>query len=180
MKVLALVTLFLLGIVLAQNNTMNTTMNSTTPAIGASSPGSFSELTTLTSNDTTKINLFKSYKNQIGLTMNSEFTTKFEPVSYSQQVVNGMNYKIKYDIGDNKFIVVQVYQPLPNSNEMPKVTGVLDDGDGNSIIINHDEDKFMGGDSNTDDTKTAAGAMSSEWTKLGADNTDLWRLFNSW
>ena len=167
MKVLALVTLFLLGIVLAQN---------TTEPIGASSPGSFSELTTLTSNDTTKINLFKSYKNQIGLTMNSEFTTKFEPVSYSQQVVNGMNYKIKYDIGDNKLIVVQVYQPLPNSNEMPKVMGVLDDGDGNSIIINDDDDKFLGDDV----TKTAAGAMSTEWTKLGSNNTDLWRLFNSW
>ena len=60
-------------------------------------------------NDTVLIDLFTSYSNMIGLTMNTEFTGKFEPVEYSSQVVNGMNYKIKYDIEGNKTIIVQVY-----------------------------------------------------------------------
>ena len=52
------------------------------------------------------------------MNMNLEFS-QFTPVRYSSQVVNGTNYKIVYKIGNNQTILVQVYQPLPNSNAMP-------------------------------------------------------------
>ena len=58
---------------------------------------------------------------------------------------------------------------------MPVVTGILDDGDGNSVIINTDQ--------NTQDTSSSgqlAGGMSQEWKTIGKEDSDLWRLFNSW
>ena len=37
-----------------------------------------------------------------------------------------MNYQVKYDIGNNEFITAKVFQPLPGSNSVPKVTEVTD------------------------------------------------------
>jgi len=43
--------------------------------------------------------------------MDTQFNGKFTATEYSEQVVNGMNYKIKYDTGDLS-IIVKVYQPI--------------------------------------------------------------------
>ena len=39
--------------------------------------------------------------------------TTFEAVKYSTQIVNGTNYKIKVKVGDENYIHIKVYVPLP-------------------------------------------------------------------
>ena len=41
----------------------------------------------------------------------------FEPVSYTQQVVAGMIYHVKYKVADGEWIHARVYQPLPHTGE---------------------------------------------------------------
>lgn len=50
--------------------------------------------------------------------------SKFDAVKYTSQVVAGMNYKIKVDVGDGKYVHIKVYQPLPHTNEPPKLDEV--------------------------------------------------------
>ena len=45
----------------------------------------------------------------------------FEPISYTQQVVAGMNYKSKIRVGDGAFIHVKVHVPLPHTGNPPHV-----------------------------------------------------------
>ena len=37
----------------------------------------------------------------------------FEPVSYTSQVVNGTNYKVKVNVGENEYVHVKIYEKLP-------------------------------------------------------------------
>ena len=44
--------------------------------------------------------------------------TQFEAVSFTTQVVAGTNYKIKVKVGDEKYVHIKVFVPLPcNSTE---------------------------------------------------------------
>ena len=44
--------------------------------------------------------------------------TQFEAVSFTTQVVAGVNYKIKVKVGDEDYVHIKVFVPLPcNSNE---------------------------------------------------------------
>ena len=44
--------------------------------------------------------------------------TQFEAVSYTTQVVAGTNYKIKVKVGDENYVHIKVFVPLPcNSTE---------------------------------------------------------------
>ncbi|GAB1601913.1 cystatin-B-like [Argonauta hians] len=36
----------------------------------------------------------------------------YEPLYYKQQIVAGMNYFIKIQIGDDEYIVIRLYKPL--------------------------------------------------------------------
>ena len=40
----------------------------------------------------------------------------YEPVLYTTQVVAGTNYKIKVHVGDERFIHIKIYVPLPVYN----------------------------------------------------------------
>ena len=43
--------------------------------------------------------------------------SEFEAVSYTTQVVAGTNYKIKVKVGDEKYVHIKVFVPLPNSGK---------------------------------------------------------------
>jgi len=38
--------------------------------------------------------------------------SEYDPVSYAQQLVNGINYFIKVEVGHEQYIVVKVYKPF--------------------------------------------------------------------
>ena len=67
---------------------------------------------------------FESYKNAVEAKVNQNFAT-FTPVRYSSQVVAGMNYKIVYSIGNDKQVLVQVYQPPPYTNDPVVVNSAI-------------------------------------------------------
>ncbi|KAK8799108.1 cystatin [Blastocystis sp. subtype 4] len=48
------------------------------------------------------------FKGEVESRLNEQFTT-FKPVEATHQVVAGMNYRVKVDIGDNKAIFLQFY-----------------------------------------------------------------------
>ena len=50
--------------------------------------------------------------------------SKFVPLSYKQQVVAGMNYKVTYDVGNGQTIEAKVFVPLPYTNAAPQVMEV--------------------------------------------------------
>ena len=54
-------------------------------------------------------------KPQVEQRANGSFQV-FEAVSYTTQVVAGTNYKIKVKIGDNQFVHIKVFKPLPCAN----------------------------------------------------------------
>ena len=41
----------------------------------------------------------------------------FEPHSYTQQVVAGMIYHVKYQVAENEWVHARVFQPLPHTGE---------------------------------------------------------------
>ena len=45
----------------------------------------------------------------------------FNPVAVKTQVVAGLNYLFKVDVGNGEFIWVKVYQPLPHTGEPPEL-----------------------------------------------------------
>ena len=57
---------------------------------------------------------FISYKATIEATAGKTFDS-LEPVKYTQQVVAGMNYHIKYRVSDGSHIHVKVFKPLPHT-----------------------------------------------------------------
>ncbi|XP_047646915.1 cystatin-A5 isoform X2 [Phacochoerus africanus] len=48
---------------------------------------------------------------------------KFEAILYRSQVVAGIIYYIKVDVGDNTYIHIIVFQNLPQLNEPLKLSG---------------------------------------------------------
>lgn len=68
----------------------------------------------------------KKFKKQVEMRTNKEYDT-FEAVKYTTQVVAGTNYKLKVHCGGDKYLHVKVHKPLPNSNEIEKVTEVEED-----------------------------------------------------
>ena len=45
-----------------------------------------------------------------------ETYTEFEAVTFTRQVVNGTNYKIKVKVGEEKYVHIKVHVPLPHTN----------------------------------------------------------------
>ena len=49
---------------------------------------------------------------------------EFEAKSFKSQVVAGVNYFVKVDVGGGKFVHLRIYQPLPHTGEPPKLDGI--------------------------------------------------------
>ena len=56
---------------------------------------------------------------------NSQHFSQFKATDYSEQVVAGMNYLIKYSVGNGQNIEAKVYVPLPYMNSVPTVSYVI-------------------------------------------------------
>ncbi|EGV92675.1 cystatin-A [Cricetulus griseus] len=48
---------------------------------------------------------------------------KFEAVEYKTQVVAGVNYFIKMDVGNGKYIHLKIFKGLPGQNEGVELSG---------------------------------------------------------
>lgn len=55
-------------------------------------------------------------KSQLEEKENQKFAV-FKAVSFRQQVVAGINFFIKVDVGDNKFVHLKVFKALPHENK---------------------------------------------------------------
>jgi hypothetical protein len=53
------------------------------------------------------------------------FTTTFDPVLVTTQVVAGANYQVKYNVG-SKHVHAKVFQPLPCNSSEPELLSFLD------------------------------------------------------
>ena len=49
----------------------------------------------------------------------------FEPVAYTQQVVAGMIYKIRYKVDDDKYLLAKVFKPLPYTGNPPECMEII-------------------------------------------------------
>ena len=70
--------------------------------------------------------LFKSYQPAVQSFRGSQFSV-FEPVEYQEQVVAGMNYKIRYVVdSQNSMMEVTAFQPLaiPGQNTAVQISQV--------------------------------------------------------
>ena len=56
-----------------------------------------------------RITLFREFKSLVEAETNEEYSEVFEPISFSQQVVAGMNYSIIYDIGNGRRLKVDAF-----------------------------------------------------------------------
>lgn len=54
-----------------------------------------------------------------------KFTT-FKAIKYISQVVAGINYIVKIQVGEADYIHAKVFKPLPQTNKMPEVTDLQD------------------------------------------------------
>ncbi len=54
-------------------------------------------------------------KDKVENTLGETFEV-FEPILYTSQVVAGTNYNIKVHVGDERFIHIKIYVPLPVYN----------------------------------------------------------------
>ncbi|XP_021061352.1 cystatin-B [Mus pahari] len=55
-------------------------------------------------------------KSQLEEKENQKFDA-FKAVSFKRQVVAGTNFFIKVDVGDDKYVHLRVFQPLPHENK---------------------------------------------------------------
>ena len=62
-------------------------------------------------------------KEELGRRSNGEFKY-FEVVSYTTQLVAGVNYFMKIKVGPEEYIHARVFVPLPFQNAPPEVSGV--------------------------------------------------------
>lgn len=74
--------------------------------------GSLSDLKTNIDDISNIINLIKSTFEQ-----NNYVTTKFEPINYKTQIVNGTNYFVKIET-DNEIVHLRIHQELPHNNSV--------------------------------------------------------------
>ena len=59
------------------------------------------------------LNMKERVENTLGETFDV-----FEPILYTTQVVSGTNYNIKVHVGNEKFIHIKIYVPLPVYNSV--------------------------------------------------------------
>lgn len=78
---------------------------------------------TLREADSEFINWTKSFKDQVESQLNKHFDT-FDAVSFTTEMLAGSSYKIKVHVGDDQYIHMNVFRPLPNSNEVEKVVQI--------------------------------------------------------
>ena len=57
-------------------------------------------------------------KGQVESQLNQTFTT-FNAISFQTQVVAGINYLFKVDVGDGKVLSVKIHKPLPHTGGAP-------------------------------------------------------------
>ena len=62
-----------------------------------------------------------SMKAEIEAKVGKSFTV-FAPVSYTSQVVAGMNYRVRISVDEGKTIIATIYKPLPCYHQPNKVT----------------------------------------------------------
>ena len=67
--------------------------------------------------------LVKSVKAKIEEKANAQYT-EFEAVSYTTQVVAGTNFKVKVKVGNDEYIHVKIFRPLPVNGTELEVTDV--------------------------------------------------------
>ena len=60
-------------------------------------------------------------KPQVEKALGETYST-FEAVKYTTQVVAGTNYKIKVKVGDEKYVHIKVFVPLPCNNAPNQLT----------------------------------------------------------
>ena len=104
-------------------------------ATGASISGGTSELAPINQDSEPSLyNKFRAFKPIIMQKAGHEFS-EFTPIAYSQQVVAGMIYTVKYSVGNGETIEAQVFEPLPYTNDPPTVKWVLNEqGTKNSAV----------------------------------------------
>ena len=71
------------------------------------------------------IDKFKQYQPIVEEAAGRNFEI-FDPLSYTSQVVAGVNYRVKISTDENEYVHVQIYQPLPHTNEPARVTKFVD------------------------------------------------------
>ena len=93
-------------------------------AVSAMMPGGVSQWIPIEKNSQ-MYNQFKGYQPFVEGYAKTRYSS-FEPTHYTQQVVAGMNYSIRYMVNTNELIEAQVYQPLmiPGMNSNPQVNSV--------------------------------------------------------
>ncbi|XP_054567715.1 cystatin-A isoform X2 [Eptesicus fuscus] len=57
----------------------------------------------------------------------NETYEEFEAVEYKTQVVAGINYYIKVRVGDDSYIHIKIFKPLPQQQQSLKLTGYQTD-----------------------------------------------------
>lgn len=57
--------------------------------------------------------LLGAMKSSGGGTTDANSEATFEPVLLTTQVVAGINYKVKYQIGNGKYVHANIFEPLP-------------------------------------------------------------------
>ena len=84
-----------------------------------------------------RITMFREFKSLVEAETNEEYTEVFEPISYSQQVVAGMNFSIIYDIGNGRRLKVDAFQPLAYTNQPAWIefAGEIPNDEGSSEFI---------------------------------------------
>ena len=80
-------------------------------------PGGYSEVNECS--EDVKI-LATKMQEQIENNLGETFET-FEPILFTCQVVAGTNYNVKIHVGDERFIHVKIYVPLPSSNSSSEI-----------------------------------------------------------
>eukprot|EP00592_Proboscia_alata_P013384 CAMPEP_0194387372 /NCGR_PEP_ID=MMETSP0174-20130528/91965_1 /TAXON_ID=216777 /ORGANISM="Proboscia alata, Strain PI-D3" /LENGTH=89 /DNA_ID=CAMNT_0039177491 /DNA_START=12 /DNA_END=281 /DNA_ORIENTATION=+ len=63
---------------------------------------------------------FEGFKAIVEAKANATYAT-FVAVKYTQQVVAGMIYQVKYQVGDAEFVHAKVVVPLPHTGNPPEV-----------------------------------------------------------
>ena len=63
------------------------------------------------------ITLANNMKEKVEETLGETFDV-YEPILYTSQVVAGTNYNIKVHVGDEKYVHIKIYVPLPTSNKV--------------------------------------------------------------
>ncbi|XP_067950988.1 cystatin-B-like [Watersipora subatra] len=51
---------------------------------------------------------------------------EFKCVKFATQVVAGTNYFVKVKVGDNNYIHLRIYAPLPHTHSPPELTDVME------------------------------------------------------